>query len=256
MEKGLSRNVLKIIAIVSIIIGHFFIFTLATFKGFGLSGTLLLVLLMGVCFIGPPIFMFFIGEGFHYTSSKKKYALRLGIFALITQVITAVTVKGGLGFDIRKFFLEWNVILALLLGFIDLCILESEKNVPVKIVGILAAMCAGYFLSVEWGIFGQLIIIAFYYLREKRVLKFIVTSLLVYLSFLLADIFTFGGTSTLIFLDRISIWSLIFGIIGIALVSFFYYGRNGKKNNFIKYSFYILYPLHLLLIDIVKLVFS
>ena len=64
MEKGLSRNVLKIIAIVSIIIGHFFLFTLGTFKGFGLSGTLLLILLMEVCFIGPPIFMFFISEGF------------------------------------------------------------------------------------------------------------------------------------------------------------------------------------------------
>jgi hypothetical protein len=256
MEKGLSRNVLKIIAIVSIIIGHFFLFTLGTFKGFGLSGTLLLILLMEVCFIGPPIFMFFISEGFQYTSSKKRYALRLGIFALITQVITAITVKGGLGFDIRKFFLEWNVILALLLGFVDLCILESEKNVPVKIIGILAAMSASYFLSVEWGIFGQLIIIAFYYLREKRVLKFIAASLLLFLSFFLAQIVSFGGSLTLTLLDRITIWSLIFGIIGIALVSFFYYGRNGKKNNFIKYSFYILYPLHLLLIDIVKLVFS
>ena len=254
MEKGLSRNVLKIIAIVSIIIGHFFLYTFATFKGFG--GSILIFLLITVCYIGPPIFMFFISEGFQYTSSRKRYALRLGIFALITQVITAITVKGGLGFDIRKFFLEWNVILALLLGFVDLCILNSEKNVPVKAAVILATISAGYFLSVEWGIFGQLIIIAFYFLREKRVLKFIVASLLVYLSLALAEILVFGGTLTLTYLNPVTVWYLIFGIIGIALVSFFYYGRNGKKNNFIKYSFYILYPLHLLLIDIVKLVFS
>ncbi len=256
MEKGLSRNTLKMIAIITIIIGHFFLYTIMTFKGFGLSGTLLLNLLMCICFTGPPIFMFFISEGFQYTSSKKRYAIRLGVFALITQVVSALTVKEGVGFDVRKFFLEWNVILALLLGFLDLCILNSDKNVPVRIAGVLALLCVGYFLSVEWGIFGQLIIIAFYMLREKRMLKFIVASVLMFLSFFMSEIFSFGGAMRFTLLDTITVWYLIFGVTGIALVSFFYYGRNGVKNNFIKYSFYILYPLHLLVIDVINLVFA
>lgn len=64
----------------------------------------------------------------------------------------------------------------------------------------------------------------------------------------------FGGTFTLSFWSKNMPYILAFGMIGIALVSFFYYGKNGKKNKFLQYFFYVFYPLHLLLIDIVLLV--
>lgn len=49
-------------------------------------------------------------------------------------------------------------------------------------------------------------------------------------------------------------WGVFGQLIIIALVSFFYYGKNGKKNKFLQYFFYVFYPLHLLLIDIVLLI--
>lgn len=255
MEKGLSRNTLKVIAIVTIIIGHFFLYTLATFRGFGLDRTLKMIL-MSVCFVGPPIFMFFISEGFRYTSSKKRYALRLLVFALITQAAHSVTAKGGLGFDVKGFFLDWNVILALLLGFLDLCVIESEQKPAVKVLGILALLSVGYFTRCEWGVFGQLMIMSFHLMREKKAAKFLTVSVLMILSFVLGDIFAFGGSFQLMWLTALSWMDIAFGIVGTALVCFLYHGKNGRKSKFIQYSFYTLYPLHLLIIAAVNLIFG
>lgn len=88
----------------------------------------------------------------------------------ITQVAHAVTADPQLGFSFKTFFFEWNVFFALLFGFIDLCILTSEKKWIVKIAGVLATMILSYLTNTEWWIFGQLIIIAYYFLRKHALL--------------------------------------------------------------------------------------
>lgn len=245
--RGISRNVLKLIAIITITIGHFFLYTFTTFRGFGI-GKPWISILTCVCFVGPPIFMFFISEGFQYTSSKIRYFRRLLIFALITQVAFAVTTKGGLGFSFRRFFFEWNVFFALLLGFLDLCILTSKKSWIVKISGVLATLVLSYLTKTEWWVTGQLIIITYYYLRKHLALKFIAVTFLNYLMFVFSDC-DFGGGFEVYFYTKQMRLYIPFAMIGIALVSFFYKGKNGRKSKFLQYFFYVFYPLHLLLID-------
>ena len=247
ITQGISRNLLKLIAIITITIGHFFLYTFTTFRAFGL-GKPWIGIACYVCFVGPPIFMFFISEGFQYTSSKIRYGKRLLIFALITQVAHAVTADQQLGFSFRIFFFEWNVFFTLLFGFIDLCILTSEKKWLVKITGVLAVLTLSYLMNTEWWVFGQLIIIAYYYLRKNRVLKFIVVSLLIYFMFVFSDC-NFGGDFVVCFYARGMRYYMPFSVIGVALPSFFYKGKNGKKSKFLQYFFYVFYPLHLLLID-------
>ena len=247
----LSRNVLKLIAIVTITIGHFFLYTLMTLHGFGI-GKPWLGILCYICFVGPPIFMFFISEGFQYTSSKLRYGRRLFIFALITQVAHAITTYQGLGFSFNTFFFEWNVFFALLLGFLDLCILNSEWKWAIKISAVIATLLLSYVTNTEWWIFGQLIIILFYYLRNHQLLKFICVTVCFYLTFVLGDC-NLGGDFEVAFFTKTMYYILPAGMAGIALVCFCYHGRNGKKSNFLKYFFYVFYPLHLVLIDIVIL---
>ena len=251
LPKGISRNTLKLIAIVTITIGHFFLYTLSTFRAFGL-GKPWAGMLAYSCFVGPPIFMFFISEGFHYTSSKLRYGRRLFLFALITQVAYAITTNQGLGFSFHRFFFEWNVFFSLLLGFLDLCILTSKWKPWIKAVGVLATLLLSYFMNTEWWIFGQLIIMVFYFLREHRILKFICVTVCFYLTFVLADC-NFGGDFVLSFFTKSMYYILPYGMAGIALVAFCYQGRNGKKSKFFQYFFYVFYPLHLVLIDVVKL---
>ena len=247
--RGMTRNALKLIAIITIAIGHFFLYTSSKIKVFGL-GSPWKDILRWICFVGPPIFMFFIAEGFRYTSSKRKYGLRLLVFALVTQAAYAVTVKTQLGFSMAIFFFEWNVFFALLLGFVDLCILNSKQKLIMKLLEVMATLLLSYFMKTEWWIFGQLIIIAFYYLREYDVLKFLAATVLFYLTFLFGDC-GFGDGYHISF--SVNLYCMFFGMLGIGLVSFFYKGKNGKKSRFMKYFFYVFYPLHLLLIDAVKL---
>lgn len=249
-KHGISRNVLKIIAIVTITIGHFFLYTFSTTRCFGV-GKPWVGFMMMVCFIGPPIFMFFISEGFIHTSSRKRYGTRLLIFALITQIAFSITTTGGWGFSFKTFFFNWNVFFALFLGFIDLCIIESRQKPAVKVIGILATLLLSYFTNTEWWVFGQLIIITHYMLRKHNVIRFIVAFLFFYLTFVFANC-NFGSGFYPVIINTGMLYELFYGAIGTALVCFFYHGKNGKKSKILQYFFYVFYPLHLILIDIVN----
>ena len=251
-NRGISRNVLKFVAITTIVIGHFFLYTLTTLNFIQKLNVPWRGMLCYICFMGPPIFMFFISEGFRYTRSKVSYGKRLLIFALITQVAFAITTQDGLGFDVKRFFFTWNVFFALLIGFVDLCILNTKHKTLWKVLEVLATLALSYFTKTEWWVFGPLMIIAFYYLREQRVLKFVVATILTYLTFALSDC-DFGGAYQVTLWTKSMPYIMIYAMIGIALVSFCYYGKNGKKNKFMQYFFYVFYPLHLILIDIVIL---
>lgn len=245
--KGLDRNTLKSIAIFFFVVGHFIIYTWSTL---GFHGKPLAYLGLS-CFIGPPIFMFFIAEGFRYTSSRKKYGTRLLIFALITQLIFAINTNEGIWlFQSHRFLLEWNVFFALFLGFIDLCIIASTLNAPVKTILVCLTLILSYVTATEWAVFGQLIIIVFHCLREHKLIKFLSASALLYLSFVFSDCLP-GGSFTVSWYSPGMLKQFLFCTIGTALVCFLYQGRNKRKNTFVKYFFYIAYPLHLLIIDLV-----
>ena len=250
--RDLSRNTLKLIAIVTITIGHFFLYTLGNFHVFGL-GKPWAGIICYICFMGPPIFMFFISEGFRHTRSKWRYGRRLLLFALITQFAYAITTKQGIGFSFHKFFFEWNVFFALFLGFLDLCILTSEWKTVMKAAGVLATLLLSYFTNMEWWVFGQLIIMIFYFLREHRFLKFLCATACFYLTFVFGDC-NFGGGFVPSLFTKSMCYIIPYGMAGIALVTFCYKGRNGKKSKFLQYFFYVFYPLHLVLIDVVKLI--
>ena len=245
--KGLSRNCLKLIAIGFITVGHFILYC---WSALDFEGPVLAHIGIS-CFIGPPIFMFFISEGFHYTSSRKRYGIRLLIFALITQVIFAISTRNGSWeFNFHSFLLEWNVFFALFIGFLDLCILYSHLKAPVKTLLVCLTLILSYVTATEWAVFGPLMIIAFHSLREHKILRFPAETALCYLTFAFGDCLP-GGGFTINWFNLGLLKELIFCMIGIALVSFFYKGRNGRKSAFMKYFFYIAYPLHLLIIDLV-----
>ena len=251
-RQGISRNTLKLIAITTITIGHFFLYTLGTLNIVHKIPIPWRMILCYICFVGPPIFMFFISEGFHYTSSKKRYGERLLIFALITQVAHAIKVHDGtIGFDLWTFFFSWNVFFALFLGFLDLCILTSKKKMAIKVIGVFLTLALSYCMTAEWWVFGQLIILAFYYLKDHHILKFVLVTILYYSTFVFGE-FELNGTCELSFWTKQTPYLLAFGMIGIALVTFLYKGKNGKKSKALQYFFYVFYPVHLLLIHLVN----
>ena len=77
-RKPLTGYHLKLIALITMFIDHITVVLVP-------SGTVYLVL-RGIGRISFPIYVFLIAEGCRYTSDRFKYAMRLGLFALISEI--------------------------------------------------------------------------------------------------------------------------------------------------------------------------
>lgn len=167
-----------------------------------------------------PLFCFLLVEGFMHTSNVKKYALRLFLFALISEI------PYDLAFSHRFFdFESQNVFFTLSIGLIVIIGLERLRNyTKIKYFYALLLVGIGIFLA-EWlqtdygGQIGILLIVTLYLFRDSTLLKCIL-----------------GG----LILSQNS-W---FGLLAFIPI-YFYNGQRGKQW---KYFFYWFYPIHLLVL--------
>ena len=241
--KFINRDMLKYFAAAVMFIGHFILYTtpeLHLTVRLKPVGTWLVLF----AHMAPPIFFFFIAEGFCYTKSKKKYALRLLGFAVATQF--AYVLCHEMRFDVRVFFTEWNVIMTLFLGLTALIVWESKLRLPVRL--LLIALCCGAGFFTEWSITGVLIILALHILRERPLLKFVVYEIIIIVYMIIGT----GGFAGI--LRPINFISIIMYTVPMIIITFFYNGEKGKNSKFSKYFFYIFYPAHLLLVFFVRLI--
>lgn len=246
--KFMDRDLLKWIALFFMGIGHFLLYTADEFHMFGLPGPVLKFFII-MEYFAPPVFFFFIAEGYRYTHSKKQYFIRLLVMTLVTQIpyvlFHTYDQTQTIAFDFLMFLTNWNVIATLLLGFISIAILESSKHPALKAAGILLCCAAGWFT--EWSCFGVLFILLFYLFRERPWIRFAVYELLMLVYVLYMSGFSIPGFNWLLF--------LIFSLPNI-LIALFYNGKKGHFPRFSQYFFYCFYPAHLLLIFLVKILYK
>lgn len=229
--------------------------------------------------LGFPIFCFLLVEGFQKTRSVKKYALRLGLFALLSEIPFDLAVSG----TVLEFGYQ-NVYFTLVLGILALWAVSwlSGHELPVglrwivTVLGFLAP--AGYGLwMMGTGLVGLIIggillvgtaVILILY-GKKRGLpdmqKICACIVAVAAAMALADLLRtdYGGMGVLtiaaMYLFREGkVKSMLAGCVVLAVMSLselpaflalipvaFYNGERGLK---MKYFFYLFYPVHLLLI--------
>lgn len=218
----MSSFVLKLIAIITMFIDHFAV----VFIPWSSDLYIPLRLIGRLAF---PIFAFLLVEGFYHTRNIKKYLTRLGIFAVISEVIF------DLAFYKTYFYKEHqNIYFTLFLGLLTIYLMSMTERkfqnnlllVNLINAGITLVSCfIAQFLNFDYRFMGILLIIAFYLFRGK---KFLLALTMLVLSGDLIQAF------------------YIFAMIPIA----FY---NGKKGRNIKYFFYVFYPAHLLVLYIARL---
>ena len=176
--------------------------------------------------IAFPIYCFLLVEGFLHTRNVKKYAIRLGLFALISEVPFDLAFYGeffNLGMQ--------NVFFTLLIGLCTLWCLKSLENIPFgqtpfHILVTLTGMILAEFLQTDYSAFGVLLIVLLYFLKENRKTQSIV-----------------GAISTL--------WEYTAPLA--FLFTYHYNGERGKQLP--KAFFYSFYPIHLLLLFTIQILF-
>ena len=111
-----------------------------------------------------PIFCFLLVQGFLHTHDVKRYAVRLGIFALISEV------PFDLALHIQPFYPQkQNVFFTLLIGLLVIWFLKTHKNtLPFRAVGLLAGAALAELLHTDYGAFGVALIVLLYLLRDKK----------------------------------------------------------------------------------------
>lgn len=163
-KKGITGTGLKIIAMVAMFIDHFAAILISDY----LESTIpnisqpelqewfmehrmvaVLEMVMGIMRLigrfGFPLFAFLLVEGFTHTRSVKKYAINLGIFALISEL------PFNLGFSSILFFPGYqNVFFTLLLGLLCIASISGlcehqRENEQMKPLFYLAALLSGPF---------------------------------------------------------------------------------------------------------------
>jgi hypothetical protein len=223
--KILSGSVLKLIAIITMTIDH----TAVTFQqdfqaidipfveGSVLGGELTLYWLMRLIGrVAFPIFCFLIGEGYRHTRNKPKYALRLLIFAVISEI--PYNLLHGHWFASEA----QNVFVTLFLGLMMIHAFETIKGNLLKYVVMLAIATISTYLKADYDLTGVLLVFIIYILRNHPAAQAI-------LSYPLLNI----GPAALMAFIPINLYN----------------GKRGFiKAPVLKFFFYAFYPLHILIL--------
>lgn len=172
-----------------------------------------------------PIYCFLLAEGLKHTRSVVNYALRLGIFAVLSEPAYDLAFSHTLWEPSRQ-----NVFFTLLLGFLagELLLKKGGEN-PV-LSTMLAILCAvlAEALHADYGAMGVCFILCFA-LISKRAAACAAFALMN-----TADSLMWGGVQL---------------YAPAAVIPILLY--NGKKGrSFPKYAFYAFYPIHLFLLSI------
>lgn len=234
----LDSNMLRTVAVVLMISDHVW----ATAMSFGNWMT----------YIGRmafPIFAFQIAEGFVHTKNFKKYALRLLGFALISEI------PFNLFYSSRWFNpYHQNVLFTLLLGLLAIKVIDnlkkdaSGKNIAKSLLWI-ALICVGGTLGfVDYGFLGVLTVVMFYLCRGYKI-----TPVLQLVGLVLLNIVFFEGQVFVfeLFGKTIEIPSQGFAVFS-AIPIWLYNGKKGKLSKILQYGFYAFYPVHMLILYIIK----
>ncbi len=235
---GLTKEMLQLIAVLLMLLDHIW----ATYMSFGNWMT----------YVGRmafPIFAFFIAEGFCRTSNVKKYALRLLGFGIISEL------PFNLFYSSRTFNpYHQNVMFTLLLGLLAIIVIDrlkkdrSAKNIALSLLWLFLIAVASVIGFVDYGFLGVITVVMFYLFRDfpfAWVLQ-LVGMVLINIVFFEGQVIPFElygkyfeiPTQAFAVFSLISIW--------------LYGGRRGKKNKAIQYGFYAFYPVHMLILYLIR----
>lgn len=194
-----------------------------------------------------PIFAFMIVEGFFHTHNRKKYALRLFAFAIISEIPFNLMYGSSMFYPYHQ-----NVLWTFLLAFGCMTIIEKVKKhgvlwktILVSVFVTLVGALLGLLLMVDYFHFGVLTVMIFYFFRGHKWYHY--AGQLAGLFYINAILFAGLEYSVTLFGNTFSFPQQ--GLAVLALIPIWLYnGEQGPRNKVIQYCFYAFYPVHMLIL--------
>lgn len=219
MAKKLPQEGLKLIACLSMLLDHIGA-TLVPGWGLRIVGR-----------IAFPIYCFLLSEGAHYTKKPQKYALRLFLCALLSELPFDLALFGGWGWQ------HQSVMVTLLLGFGCLWTMEKCANGFLRCLVVVPFALAAEWLNTDYGLGGVLFIALFGLTREaphRLALQALLMAALIW--------FVMPGARIPILGKRVPIE--MFGLLALIPIGL-YSGRKVTYSRAVQWAFYLFYPVHL-----------
>lgn len=198
-----------------------------------------------------PIYAFMIVEGYFNTKNLKKYVLRLLVFAIISEIPFNIAMGSRLFYPIHQNVL-WSFLIAIGLIHWNEKVKEKKvwKRILVGAATIIIAYIGGIITFVDFYNAGLLMALTFYFFRGKKWWHYICQ--LLFMWYINMEILGGYGYEveifgTIQFITRQGF--ALFALIPIWL----YKGKQGYHSEVWKYIRYGFYPLHLLVLGLIKI---
>lgn len=238
MKKILTSNRLKIIALITMIIDHigYYLYPILNKETY--------YLFRNIGRIAMPLFAYLIVQGFFHTKNIKKYIIRIFSLAIVTQILLGI-----LGYINNKYYTNYviginnylNILFSYGLSLILLFIIDKTvqlknsnniQNIVINYSVFVFILMLFFIIPIDYGIRIPFIMLCLYFIEKLCKKNKTVYLFLILFVFLISLI---GITNS-----NINSYCMLISVLFIAL----YNGEKGKNSKFIQYLFYILFPIH------------
>lgn len=244
--KGLSQEGLKLIACVTMLIDHvgatlvYEMFYTAASAGANAGQILQLYeVLRTVGRLAFPIYCFLLAEGAHHTGNPSRYAIRLLLAAVFSEITFDLTFYGSIVWG------HQNVMVTLFLGFCALEVMKRHSHLMMKIITVVPFALLADILHADYGADGVLLIALFGITRElpnKLLIQF------------LGMWFIFSPSHAM-FLNWLGGFRVVlqeWAILALIPISL-YDGRKLIGNKAVQWAFYLFYPVHIAVLALLEI---
>lgn len=236
------RDIIKYFAMFAMLLNHIsYIFMEA--------GTFWAELFTDIGYFIAITMCYFLVEGFEYTHSRKEYGKRLLVFAVVSQLPYCLAHTKGKILNIT----EMNMIFTLLLCFFILCVLKYVKLKEWKYSLIFLLVMVS--LISDWALLAPVFTLLFAWAKgnaKKMKIAFTAATCLFGTFNFLGGIGRFPLNANVVYAFGSMIGVIFAGIV----LLYFYNGKRAEKGQkFSKWFFFCFYPVHLLVLGVIRVLF-
>lgn len=256
--KGIDSFRLKLIALVFMVIDHIYTYLNSPLHGYQAEGAWPQWIPLLTRFVSP-LFLYLMIEGFYHTRSRRKYLGRLFVAGLIMMggnilinyLFGSVDHATG-NYSFHSLTQGHDIFLTLAAMFVLIWCLDNLKQHKYKGASIfIAVFTALVSLILEGGFYMLPVTFIIWFFHNSKPLQctgICIWSLILLAHTLISYLTNNPGCSLYSYLCFDNEWAM-FPVI---FLIFPYNGKRGRNTAFTKYMFYVIYPVHLWILMILR----